>query len=287
MIHFEDLAYSEAKVQMLDVDGTGFAYRAIKKASAEGKTPLVLLAHLGATLDSWDPKLIDLLAKERPIVAVDYEGFGGSEGLAPTRVKDMAAGVARFLVAAKLGTVDVLGLSLGGFVAQQLAKDFPAMVCSLILAGTGPRGGKEVRKVPAITFKAMANAAIFKKDTRHYLFFPERAWDTADEFFLRASKAKHPDRKPQVIGSMRQLVAVWRWGNDNPMNLGNVEQPTLVVNGDHDLMVPSKYSQDMAQRIPNAKMEELYQGAGHGAIFQEPERFAKQVLAFLNEVDAK
>lgn len=279
-VKYFDGPYADAPVERMTVpQGAHFAYRAV---GSDDGVPLLLLNHLAATLDGWDPLLVDRLAQDRPVIAVDYRGMGGSSGSAPTTVAGMADGVIEFLDAARLERVDVLGLSLGGFVTQQLLLTHPQRFRMAVLAGTGPAGGAGITRVPGLTFRAMAKAALTRKDPRHYLFFPVTAWDRADEFLGRVAAFKHPDRAARVPGLLRQLRAVRGWGRQEPQDLSRIDHPVLVVNGDNDLMVPSPNTLDLGRRLPAARLEELYPGAGHGAIFQEPDLFASQVRAFLD-----
>ncbi|AYD90358.1 alpha/beta fold hydrolase [Actinomyces sp. 2119] len=274
-----DGPYADAPVEhVITPAGTSFAYRAVGSGHA---TPLLLLVHLAATLDGWDPLVVDQCAQDRPVIAVDYPGMGGSSGAAPTTVAGMAESVITFLDAAGLEQVDILGLSLGGFVTQQLLLAHPHRFRRAVLAGTGPAGGRGITRVPTLTFQAMAKAAATRKDPRHYLFFPPAAWDRADEFLERVSRFRHPDRPARVPGLLRQLVAVYRWGRQAPQDLSALTHPALVVNGDQDLMVPSPNTIDLGHRLPAARLEELYPGAGHGAVFQEPGIFSSQVREFL------
>ena len=161
--------YAQAPVQTLTTTkGQSFAYRAL---GAPGSVPIVALVHLAANLDNWDPQLLDLLAAGRPIIAVDYAGVGKSTGTAGTTVKNMAEGIIEFLDAAGLETVDLLGLSLGGFVVQQLLLDAPHRFRKAILAGTGPAGGVGITRVPLLTFQAMLRSFIKRRDPKYYLFF--------------------------------------------------------------------------------------------------------------------
>ncbi|MBW3069493.1 alpha/beta hydrolase [Actinomyces sp. 432] len=279
-VKYFDGSYVDAPVEgMTTPQGAYFAYRAV---GSDSGVPLLLLNHLAATLDGWDPRLVDQFVQDRPVIAVDYPGMGGSSGSAPTTVAGMADGVIEFLVAAGLEQVDVLGLSLGGFVTQQLLLTHPERFRMAVLAGTGPAGGAGITRVPGLTFRAMAQAAVTRKDARHYLFFPVAAWDRADEFLGRVAAFKHPDRAARVPGLLRQLKAVRSWGRQEPQDLSRIGHPVLVVNGDNDLMVPSSNTLDLGRRLPAARLEELYPGAGHGAIFQEPDLFASQVRAFLD-----
>lgn len=279
-ILIDNTSYAHAPVRVLESPtGQRFGYRAIGAGGTN--PPLVLLVHLAATLDNWDPLLLDLLAKERNVIAVDYSGAASSTGKAPITVENMAGGILDFFDLAGLDTVDLLGLSLGGFVAQEILRLQPSRVRGAILAGTGPAGGVGITKVPAITATAIAKATLSRRDPRHYLFFPRSAWDKADDFFARLATITHRDHPMQVPTFLKQLRAVTAWGKQDPQDLSTITHPVLVINGDNDIMVPTPNSVDLAKRLPNARPVELYPGAGHGAIFQEPRLAAQQVNDFL------
>ena len=102
--------------------------------------PLVLLQHFRGNLDNWDPALIDALASARRVIAVDNAGVGGSTGTTPDTAEQMARDALAFLAAMDLGQVDLLGFSIGSFVAQQVALTRPAIVRRLVLASAAPQG---------------------------------------------------------------------------------------------------------------------------------------------------
>ena len=280
-------SYTQAPVRVLeDPQGRRYGYRAINFQDNDNP-PLVLLTHLAATLDNWDPLLVDLLAKDRTVIAIDYPGVASSTGSAPTTVEGMARAVLHFLDLAGLKKVDLLGLSLGGFVAQDILRIAPERVRAVILAGTGPAGGDGITKVPAVTFSAMAQAFLSRRDPRHFLFFPKAAWGKAGDFLERLATITHRDHPIRVRAFLNQLKAVVAWGKQQPQDLGTITHPALVINGDNDIMVPTPNTVDLGRRLPNATLVDLYPEAGHGAIFQEPRLSAQQIREFLANQDAK
>ena len=138
------MSYVATPTRTIDVNGAAFAYRAL---GPEAGTPLILLHHLTANLDDWDPRVVDGLAAERRVIAFDNRGVGGSEGRTPSSVREMAQDAVAFIAALGLEQVDLLGFSLGGFVAQVVAQEHPALVRHLIVAGSGPErlGSSETR----------------------------------------------------------------------------------------------------------------------------------------------
>ena len=113
-----------------------YAYREV----GEGTPALVLLQHFRGNLDNWDPALVDALARDRRVVTFDNAGVGGSTGTTPSTITQMARDAIAFLEALELDTVDLLGFSIGSFVAQEIALTRPAMVRRLVLASAAPRG---------------------------------------------------------------------------------------------------------------------------------------------------
>ncbi|MGU3362777.1 alpha/beta fold hydrolase [Methylobacterium sp. M6A4_1b] len=271
----------DAPTRTVDAAGTTFAYRRLGRT--EG-VPVVLLNHWGANLDNFDPRIVDGLAAGRPVIALDYRGVGGSGGEVPGTVAEMARDVVALVRALGLHGIDLLGFSLGGFVAQQVALDEPGLVRKLILAGTGPAGGVGIDKVGSVSWPLILKGLLTFRDAKTYLFFTaSQASRRAAQAFLQRLKERTRDRdKPVGIGVLlKQLKAIHAWGRQAPQDLGRIVQPVLVANGDRDLMVPSVNSQDMARRLPNAKLV-LYDDAGHGGIFQNHDAFTREAVAFLD-----
>jgi pimeloyl-ACP methyl ester carboxylesterase len=245
--------------------------------------PLVLLNHWGAVLDNFDPEIVDGLARVHRVIAVDYRGIGGSEGTAPVTVDEMARDVIALIGALGLPTIDLLGFSLGGFVAQDIALKAPGLVRKLILTGTGPAGGEGIEKVGAVSWPRMLKGALTLRDPKYYLFFTSTAnGRQAARVFLRRLKRRTAGRdKPATVRAFwRQLRAIRAWGHQAPQELGKIKIPVLIANGDHDIMVPTANSHDMASRIPDAKLV-IYRDAGHGGIFQFHDEFVAEALGFL------
>ncbi|MFL1898811.1 alpha/beta fold hydrolase [Streptomyces tauricus] len=248
--------------------------------------PLVLLTHLGATLDEWDPRFVDALARDRRIVALDLPGVGGSTGRIPGTIAAMARAAEGFVAALGLTQIDLLGFSLGGFVAQQVALDAPGLVRRLVLAGTGPAGGAGIDRPTggAYVYWDMARAAIARTDAKEFLFFPRTpAGKAAANAYLARLRERVMDRDtPITLSSFhRQITTIRGWGQAEPQDLSRISAPTLIANGDHDRMVPSELSHDMHARIPGSTLI-IYPGAGHGGVFQHVDEFADAVRAHLD-----
>ncbi|WP_226530645.1 alpha/beta fold hydrolase [Metabacillus niabensis] len=179
--------------------------------------------------------------------------------------------------------VDLIALSMGGMIAQELILKEPSLVRKLVLVGTGPRGGTGISNVSHITNLDLVRATLTFKDVKTYLFFPntENGKKKAKEFLIQIKKKKnHRDKPISLIAYRKQLNAINKWGKEKPSDLSKIVQPTLIINGDHDRMVPTENSYDLANRIPNSKLK-IFEHAGHGSLFQYPKEFVEIVLTFL------
>jgi len=274
-------SFINATNQTITVNGIPFAYRDTGPATG---VPLVLFNHWGAVLDNFDPAIIDGLAQTRRVITTDYRGIGGSGGSAPLTVGEMADDAIQLIHALGLETVDVLGFSLGGFVAQDIALKAPNLVRRLILTGTGPAGGSGIDKVGSVTWPLMFKGLLTLRDPKFYLFFTSTPnGRRSASLYLQRLKArkKNRDKGPTPSAFLRQLKAITAWGKQPPQDLGSLRTPTLIVNGDNDIMVPSVHSSALAKRIPNAQLV-IYEDAGHGGIFQHHVDFVAKAQAFLD-----
>lgn len=272
--------YRDAPNRFVTVDKTRFAYREL---GPRGGVPLVLLNHWGAVLDNFDPRIVDGLAASHHVIALDYQGIGLSSGLAPVTIDEMSRDV--LAVIGKLGfaTIDLLGFSLGGFVAQDVALKAPGLVRKLILTGTGPAGGTGIERVGPVSWPLIIKGMLTLRDPKTYLFFTSTANGrrVAKDFLTRLKERKlDRDKGPTPRAFLRQLAAIKAWGRQAPQDLGRIDIPVLVANGDNDIMVPTSNSRDLARRLPNAELV-IYADAGHGGIFQYHAEFVPKALTFL------
>ncbi|MFS8934765.1 alpha/beta fold hydrolase [Cupriavidus taiwanensis] len=275
-------SYVHAPNRTIDVAGTVFAYREIGPG---GGVPLILLNHWGAVLDNFDPWIIDGLSGRHRVVAIDYRGIGASGGTAPVTVEEMALDIIAVIRALGFTQVDLLGFSLGGFVAQDVVMKAPALVRKLILTGTGPAGGWGIDQVGVVSWPLILKGLLTLRDPKYYLFFTSTAnGRRAAGAFLKRLKERKSNRVkgPTPSAFLRQLRAIKAWGRRAPQDLSRVRAPVLIANGDNDIMVPTALSHDMARRIPDAQLI-LYEDAGHGGIFQYHTDFVSKALAFLTE----
>src|SRR4051794_32490205 len=274
--------WKDVPTKRIRANGVDFSYREL---GADTEVPVIFLHHLTAVLDDWDPRVIEGIAKHRRVIAFDNRGVGGSSSTVPASVEQMGADAIAFITALGLTKVDLLGFSLGGGVAQMIALRQPDLVRRMILAGTGPRGGGGVEKITTIFLIAYLKAALTRSDPRNFLFFPRTAeGKQAAASYLARLKERTTDRdKPiSVQARIAQLRAIRAAGLSAPDDLSAIIQPVLVANGDHDLMVDSSLSADLARRIPNAELQ-IYPRSGHGGVFQHHQTFVADVLRFLGD----
>jgi pimeloyl-ACP methyl ester carboxylesterase len=274
--------WKNAPTRTVDVDGVEFAYRELGTGS---DVPVVFLHHLTAVLDDWDPRIIDGIAAHHRVIAFDNRGVGGTGSSVPHTVEQMGADAIAFIRALGLERVDLFGFSLGGGVAQMVALQAPELVRRMILAGTGPRGGGGIDQITKIAVIAYLKAGLTFSDPRNFLFFPRTAEGkrAASEYLNRLKeRIQNRDKRISMQARIAQLKAIRHAGQSQPDDLSLVTQPVFVANGDHDLMVDSSHSADMARRLPNARLK-IYPNSGHGGVFQHHRTFVPDALRFLAE----
>lgn len=273
-------SYAKAPTLAVTAGGVTFAYREL---GPRGGVPVVFFVHLAATLDNWDPRIVDPIARERHVIAFDNRGVGASTGEVPDTVEAMAADAVTFVRALGFREIDVFSFSLGGMVAQVLAREYPELVRRLVLTGTGPEGGEGINRVARTTYYDMARAALTRSDPKEYLFFNrDTTGRSAGRAFVERLGERTTDRdRPISVRALRtQLKAIKRWGRSEPTDLSEITQPTLIANGDNDRMVPSVLSEDLHRRIPGSELV-VYPDSGHGGIFQYHREFAPVAVEFL------
>jgi len=274
------ITWRNAPTKRIDVGGTKLVYRQL---GPDTGVPVIFLNHLAAELDRWDPRVVDGIATRRRVIVFDNQGIGASEGKTPTSVEAMARDAVAFIRALGFAQVDLLGFSLGGFISQVIAQEEPQLVRKIILAGTGPAGGTGIDKVTSLTIRDMVKGVLTFRHPEYYLFFTEtpNGRNAAREFLARLKERTENRDKPVWIAAFNaQLKAIHAWGRQRPADLSRIHHPVLVANGDHDRMVPSSNSVDLARRLPNAELV-LYEDAGHGGVFQYHQAFVKKALEFL------
>ncbi|MEW1960678.1 alpha/beta hydrolase [Kineococcus sp. NPDC059986] len=274
-------SYALAPTKTVTAGPTVFAYREL---GPTGDVPVVFFTHLAATLDNWDPRIVDAVAATRHVITFDNTGVGASTGKVPATLEEAADDAFAFLSALGLERIDVFAFSMGAMIAQDLVLAHPELVRRLVLTGTGPRGGEDVDKVVRTTYWDVLRATLTRSDPKEFLFFQRDAAGkrAARQFTARlGERTRDRDRKMSNRGFQTQLGAIVRYGRSPAADLSRITQPTLIANGDGDRMVPSVLSHDLHRRIAGSELV-VYPGSGHGAIFQFHEEFAPVLVEFLN-----
>jgi pimeloyl-ACP methyl ester carboxylesterase len=279
--------HQTAPTQYVESNGVRFAYRRFGKASG---VPLVFNIHFTGTMDHWDPAVTDGVAREREVILFNNAGISSTSGEVPESIEEMAANAAAFIKALGLAQVDVLGFSMGGLIAQTLALAEPQLVRRLILVGTGPRSGDGMASLTPEAQEIFG--ASYAEPDHLWLrvhFSPSEASQAAGRKFLQRFRLRTENRDPEANEKVApaQLAALAKWGasRENPYDyLHALTQPTLVVNGDNDVIIYSINSWILQQNIPNAQLI-IYPDANHGSLYQYPERFVTHVTQFLSEID--
>jgi pimeloyl-ACP methyl ester carboxylesterase len=273
-----------APTQFAQVGEQRYAFR---RFGAGSGLPLLFLQHFTGTLDNWDPAVTDPLARGREVILFENAGIGRSTGSVPTTVAGMAQHALAFLDALRLSHCDVLGYSLGGMIAQQMAQDRPTLFRRMILVGTAPRGGEDIMHLEKPSLQVYLNDpklrgyAVLGK-----LFFaPTDSSQTAADAFIKRLMQRTQDREP-VSGpavAQAQMAAFRDWESvtgERFAGLKSIRQPTLVVNGVRDEMISVRNSYWLSENLPNAVLM-TYPDSGHGSLFQFHESFTRQATAFL------
>jgi pimeloyl-ACP methyl ester carboxylesterase len=266
-------------------NGVDYAYR--DTAGGEGDAPLVLLQHFRGNLDSWDPALIDALASARRVITFDNAGVGGSTGTTPDTVAQMARDAIAFLAALDLGQVDLLGFSIGSFVAQEIALRRPAVVRRLILASAAPQGAAGMHGWAPDVIGAIGTPQTSPEEYIGVFFAPSSSSRQAGKEAMQRMYARTQDRDTATNWATRQAQydAVCTWGiPDHALlqRLSALRLPVFVANGDSDPMILPHYSYLLAGLIPQARLK-IYPDSAHGFLFQHHAEFAADVEAFLSD----
>ncbi|TQJ36326.1 alpha/beta fold hydrolase [Arthrobacter sp. SLBN-122] len=275
-------SYAKAPAKSLTAGGNTYSYREL---GPKGGIPVVFFVHLAATMDNWDPRIIDPIARNRHVITFDQPGVGASSGRVPDSIEAMADDAYSFVTALGLSRIDAFSFSMGGMIAQDLALKHPHLVRRLVLAGTGPRGGKDMDKVVFTTYWDIFRATLTRSDPKEFLFFNRNATGkAAAKAFIDRLKERTEDRDKTISTSafQTQLKAIQKFGRSAPSDLSTLAIPTLIANGDNDRMVPSVLSNDLHRRIKASELI-IYPDSGHAGIFQHHAAFARAAVAFLGD----
>lgn len=272
--------HETAPTRFVEAGGIRFAYRRFGRPES---TPLLLLNYFAANLDNWDPKVTNGLAADRDVVLVDYPGIGGSSGTTPSTVAALTKDCVEFCRALDLTRFGILGFSLGGMIAQQLAADHPEMVWRIILLGTGPRGGEGLVFDDLSVDELDDEVGLLMKA----FFTQSEASKAAGRAYIERLKLRVADRDAPVSkqAAIAELAVIREWGvipsTDRFAMLGQIHHPTLVVHGNKDVVVMPINAFLLAEHLPNAQLI-MYPDASHGAASQHSEVFLQHARLFLS-----
>ena len=278
------LSYGTAPNQVIHAEnGVDYAYREI----GTGAMPLVLLQHFRGNLENWDPQLVDALASQRRVVAFDNVGVGATTGTTPSTIEQMARDALAFITALDVARVDILGFSIGSFVAQEIALIRPDLVRRLVLASSAPRGGIGMHGWAPQVINAVGQP---EPDPAGYLdvfFTSSPASRQSGQDVLGRIYARNTDVDEPTTWATRQAQydAVCDWGIPNHAALQRVSaisHRVFIANGDADPMIPPHFSYLLAGLIPQASVK-IYPDAAHGFLFQHAGEFAADVTKFLDD----
>jgi len=267
----------------------GNAIEYVYRDLGEGDVPLVLLQHFRGNLDNWDPALIDALAAERRVVMFDNVGVGATTGRTPNTVEAMAHDAIAFIEAMELERIDLLGFSIGSFVAQEIALTRPQLLRRLVLASSAPQGAAGMHGWAPEVIGAVGMPETSPQEYPSVFFAPtttsrEAGQQAAGRIFGRTTNRDEPTTWQT---RQAQYDAVCAWGIPNHSLLERVaaiDLPVFVANGDSDPMILPRYSYLLAGLLPDARLK-IYPDSAHGLLFQHYSQFAADVHAFLGEAD--
>lgn len=272
--------HETAPTQFVQAGSVQIAYR---RFGPRGATPLLLCNYFAAHMDDWDPKVTNAFAAEHDVILFDYPGIGTSSGEMPSTVAALTKHCVAFCRAIGLTQFDIVGFSLGGMIAQELAAEYPDLLRRIILIGTAPRGGEGLVFDDLSVDELDDPAALLLKA----FFTQSEASQAAGLAYLERLKSRVSDRDRPVSkqSALAQLAALREWGAIPPTNrfamLGKIHHPTLIVNGSKDVVVMPINSFLLAEHLPNAQLI-MYPDASHGAQSQHADVFLQHVKLHLH-----
>lgn len=276
----EKITHKTVPTQSISINGTDFTYRSFGK---KGGIPVIFLQHFTGNMDNWDPEVTNAIASNHPVILFNNKGVGSSKGTTPDNVSEMARDAVDFIYALGYNKVNILGFSLGGFIGQKIAADYPELVHKLILAGTGSIGGKAIAQLESHLEKAFVDGP--DRVLINLFFSKTPSSIKAGEDFLERLAERQVDRdlptsQATIASQARAIIGYGLATDEGNIQLKSIKQPVLIVNGSEDNMVDSINSYIMLQNIPDAKLV-LWSDSGHGGIFQYSRDFAQEVNTFL------
>src|SRR5271154_4023500 len=271
--------HQTAPTQFVEANGIRFAYRRFGRT---GGVPLVFNQHFLGAMDHWDPAVTDGLARNREVILFNNAGVSSSSGRVPTSFQEMGANAIAFIKALGLTKVDVLGFSIGGMVAQEIAAQAPDLVRRVILVGTGPRGADMSTSKSAEIF-----AGAYDPPEHLWLavhFSPSRSSQAPGLAFLTRKLPRgerDPEESEEAGAAQREPMGKYIPPAESVLDyLKDIRQPALIVQGSNDVIIPTVNSYVLQQNLPNAELI-LYPDANHGSFYQYPELFVSQADQFL------
>ncbi|MEO7978854.1 alpha/beta hydrolase [Flavobacterium sp.] len=280
ILEAEKFTHKTAPTKSINVNGSDFTYRSFGRK--EG-IPVLFLQHFTGNMDNWDPEVTNAIASNYPVILFNNKGVGSSKGTTPENVFEMAQDAVDFIRALGYSKVNLLGFSLGGFIGQQIAADYPELVNKLILAGTGSIGGKAIAQLESHLEKAFVDGP---DRVLINLFFSKtpNSIKAGEDFLARLAEREVdrdlPTSQATIASQARAIIGYGLATDEGNTQLKSIKQPVLIVNGSEDNMVDSINSYIMLQNIPDAKLV-LWSDSGHGGIFQYSRDFAQEVNSFL------
>ncbi len=270
----------QGKTKTVEVNGAKISYRIYGDKET---LPLVLLSPLGSSMDDWDPAVIKGLTNYSPVVVFDNKGVGSSTGKTPNTISEMAQDAGAFIKTLGYPKVNLLGFSMGGFIAQEIVETEPQIVNKLILVGTGPQGSEGLSEVGA-KIQSIAHLDPQEQFLQSLFAQSENSRKLGKEAFARiTSKQQDRDLPLSQEAFVGELTAVLGWAKPDSVGFARatkVPTPVLIVNGKNDLLVPIVNPFRLYQAIPNSYLI-LIPDAGHGVMFQYPELFVEVAENFL------
>lgn len=283
----ETVSYDLTRTRYVDVAGSRFAYRSY--GASEG-IPLVLLTHFRASMDNWDPALLDTLAAERTVIAFNNRGVATTDGETSGSYTAMADDAAAFIKALGYDKVDILGFSIGGAIVQQLLVHHGHLIRKAVLASSMPPGGKGILQSRPEIATVATKTEVELKDFLILFFTPSAKSQALGADYLQRRSRRSIDIEPatslQTMDGQGRARKVWSEMNEQQglEELAKVQHPVLVANGHSDAMIRTEHSFTLFQTLPNAQLI-LYPDAGHGFLFQYPALFVLHLLIFLDGDD--
>lgn len=272
--------HATAPTQYIDVDGTRYAYRVLGEPSA---IPLICFQHFTGTLDNWDPIITNGLAANRQVIIFDNKGVGNSTGTTPDSVAAMTADAIEFIAALGIKKFDILGFSLGGFIAQYMAHIRPDLIRKIIIVGAAPQGVKVLHTFPELIAKAMQ---LTPPERFLFIFFTASAASRSKgRATLGRLYERQADRDEETVlpAVQAQMTAITNWGKaPADIELSKITHPVMIIQGSNDEMMDSHTSYELFQQLPDAVLS-FYPDAAHGSFYQYPELFVNQAEYFLSQ----